>query len=83
MPCLHFCCAGLFDNVKGPIPTSSGLFKGYYFVLTHVIKTPTVLAEEMRQLQDSSIESSTEPSADEGNVGLYLSHTHTRTHTYL
>ncbi|XP_076464966.1 uncharacterized protein LOC143296874 isoform X2 [Babylonia areolata] len=57
---------GLFENVKGPIPSSSGLFKGYVFLLTHVDKTPDVLAEEKRQLQNSPLETSTEESTDDG-----------------
>ncbi|KAL8618665.1 hypothetical protein ACOMHN_048841 [Nucella lapillus] len=58
---------GLFENVKGPMPTSPSLFRGLNFLLTHVDKPPDVVAEEKRQLHTSSLDTSNEESADDGS----------------
>ena len=71
---LTSCClfAGRFENGKGPIPSRPGLFTDCLFLLTHVDKHPTTLAEEKRQLQDSSMESSTGESTDDGEMTKML-----------
>ncbi|KAK7116811.1 TP53-binding protein 1-like isoform X3 [Littorina saxatilis] len=61
---------GLFESTKGPMPAQCELFSGLVFMLSHVEKKATVLAEEKRQLRATSGESSTEESTDDGGADL-------------